>query len=83
MICFKCGALRNESATVYQNAMPCSIDYIGRSGWSSDDDNCKNLYLTKNILLMVLNRSDCNEHNFANRGECYRCNTPRGYSTNT
>ncbi|KAF9613223.1 hypothetical protein IFM89_006324 [Coptis chinensis] len=31
---------RNESATVYQNAMPCSVDYIGRSGWRSGDWIC-------------------------------------------
>ncbi|KAF5185470.1 Ran BP2/NZF zinc finger-like superfamily protein [Thalictrum thalictroides] len=40
MICFKCGALRNDSGTGYGSVVPCSMDLIGRSGWKSGDWIC-------------------------------------------
>ncbi|KAL5729522.1 hypothetical protein ACHQM5_002462 [Ranunculus cassubicifolius] len=39
----------------------------GRSGWKSGDWIC--------------NRLACNEHNFASRMECFRCNAPRDSGT--
>lgn len=39
-----------------------------RSGWKSGDWICT--------------RSGCNEHNFASRMECFRCNAPRVESSN-
>uniref|UniRef100_A0A1D1Z1S6 Putative RNA-binding protein C17H9.04c n=1 Tax=Anthurium amnicola TaxID=1678845 RepID=A0A1D1Z1S6_9ARAE len=39
----------------------------GRAGWKSGDWICT--------------RSGCNEHNFASRMECFRCNAPRDSGT--
>ncbi|KAH7430668.1 hypothetical protein KP509_08G008000 [Ceratopteris richardii] len=82
--CFKCGAPKDEGG---ENARGGSYDYgrgggydrgsrggfgrsydsgdagSGRSGWKSGDWMCT--------------RSGCNEHNFASRTECFRCQAPR------
>ncbi|KAI4379898.1 hypothetical protein MLD38_006137 [Melastoma candidum] len=72
--CFRCGAFREEVATVggmLESEMyrwrgfgvgqsPASN---GRQGWRAGDWICTWL--------------GCNEHNFANRTECFRCNAPR------
>ncbi|KAE9609228.1 hypothetical protein Lal_00020409 [Lupinus albus] len=79
--CFKCGASKEDSATGGFDAdMPRFRGFnfgsgsggLGgssstRPGWKSGDWLCT--------------RSGCNEHNFANRMECYRCNAPRDLST--
>ncbi|XP_034683891.1 TATA-binding protein-associated factor 2N-like [Vitis riparia] len=70
--CFKCGGLKDESSGGYEGDMsrPRGFGFgsggssgSGRSGWKSGDWIC--------------NRSGCNEHNFASRMECFRCNAPR------
>ncbi|XP_077226385.1 ran BP2/NZF zinc finger-like superfamily protein [Tasmannia lanceolata] len=67
--CFKCGAFKDESsAGSFDGDAPRSRGGFGgsggaRSGWKSGDWICT--------------RSGCNEHNFASRMECYRCNAPR------
>ncbi|KAL5783152.1 hypothetical protein ACOSP7_008181 [Xanthoceras sorbifolium] len=73
--CFKCGASKDESACgglIEGGAdMPRMRGFAGfgsagsssRSGWKSGDWICT--------------RSGCNEHNFASRTECFRCNAPR------
>ncbi|XP_074286435.1 RNA-binding protein involved in heterochromatin assembly dri1-like [Silene latifolia] len=76
--CFKCGAFKEDSGSGGYDG----IDGVGRSrgfgfgggaggggggssrsGWKSGDWICT--------------RSGCNEHNFASRTECFRCNAPR------
>ncbi|CAD5177350.1 unnamed protein product, partial [Musa acuminata subsp. malaccensis] len=74
--CFKCCALKEDSAVGggggFDGDIPRSRGYGfggvgggggGRAGWKSGDWIC--------------NRSGCNEHNFASRMECFRCNAPR------
>ncbi|XP_038884423.1 uncharacterized RNA-binding protein C17H9.04c-like [Benincasa hispida] len=68
-ICFKCGASKDEtSAAAYDGDLTRMRGFnfggaSNRPGWKSGDWIC--------------NRSDCNEHNFASRRECFRCNAPR------
>ncbi|XP_015868337.1 uncharacterized protein LOC107405763 [Ziziphus jujuba] len=69
--CFKCGAFKDDGAGGYDCDMPRSGRGFGlgggggsgRPGWKSGDWICT--------------RSGCNEHNFASRIECFRCNAPR------
>ncbi|BBM98445.1 hypothetical protein MPTK1_1g13610 [Marchantia polymorpha subsp. ruderalis] len=86
--CFKCGVFKEESASGgvglsqgYDGGSRGSRGSFGfgssysaggagpgagvgaRQGWKSGDWIC--------------GRSGCNEHNFASRMECYRCNAPR------
>ncbi|KAM5564539.1 RNA-binding protein FUS [Rosa sericea] len=84
--CFKCGASKDESSSGgggFDGDMPRSLrggfgfggsgsgsgsgGSSGRSGWKSGDWICTRL--------------GCNEHNFASRTECFRCNAPRESST--
>ncbi|KAI4380950.1 hypothetical protein MLD38_007077 [Melastoma candidum] len=71
--CFRCGALREEVNTeggafeseVHQwmgTGMGGGVSN-NRPGWRAGDWICTRL--------------GCNEHNFANRTECFRCNAPR------
>ncbi|KAH6757568.1 hypothetical protein C2S51_038716 [Perilla frutescens var. frutescens] len=66
--CFKCGAGKDDAGgaafdTEMSRARAFGFGGGGRSGWKSGDWIC--------------NRSGCNEHNFASRMECFRCNAPR------
>ncbi|KAJ0031259.1 uncharacterized RNA-binding protein C17H9.04c-like [Pistacia vera] len=68
--CFKCGASKDDSGGLVEGDMPRMRSSFGfasgsssRSGWKSGDWICT--------------RSGCNEHNFASRMECFRCNAPR------
>ncbi|XXG47703.1 hypothetical protein AAC387_Pa02g2303 [Persea americana] len=66
--CFKCGAFKDESAGSFDGDGPRSrgsfgLGGSGRSSWKSGDWMCT--------------RFGCNEHNFASRMECFRCNAPR------
>ncbi|GFS35334.1 Ran BP2/NZF zinc finger-like superfamily protein [Actinidia rufa] len=68
--CFKCGAFKDESSGGFDGDMPRARGFgfgggVGgsRSGWKSGDWICA--------------RSECKEHNFASRMECFRCNAPR------
>ncbi|KAK3438190.1 uncharacterized RNA-binding protein C17H9.04c [Eucalyptus grandis] len=81
--CFRCGAPRDESdggggggGHRYEGEMsrPRGFGASGssgggssRSGWRAGDWICT--------------RSGCNEHNFASRSNCFRCNAPRDYSS--
>ncbi|XP_042446177.1 ranBP2-type zinc finger protein At1g67325-like isoform X2 [Zingiber officinale] len=74
--CFKCASLKEDSAVgsggSFDGDTPRSRGYSfggggGRAGWKSGDWIC--------------NRSGCNEHNFASRMECFRCNAPRDSGT--
>ncbi|KAM0933339.1 putative Zinc finger, RanBP2-type [Dioscorea sansibarensis] len=78
--CFKCGAFKEDSAVTggggggggFDSDMPRRGYGFGsgggaRSGWKSGDWICT--------------RSGCNEHNFASRMECFRCNAPRESGT--
>ncbi|KAE8721144.1 hypothetical protein F3Y22_tig00016683pilonHSYRG00003 [Hibiscus syriacus] len=69
--CFKCGALKDDSAGGFDCDVLRSRGVGGgnRSGWKSGDWICT--------------RSGCNEHNFASRMECFRCSGPRGFSNRT
>ncbi|VVB17204.1 unnamed protein product [Arabis nemorensis] len=84
--CFKCGAAKDESSRSAAVAATGFIDMnddprrnlfgfgsssgggTGRSSWKSGDWICS--------------RSGCNEHNFASRSECFRCNAPKEPTTN-
>ncbi|CAI0415018.1 unnamed protein product [Linum tenue] len=73
--CFKCAASKDESSAGggFDGDMSRMRGYgfaaagggggSSRSGWKSGDWICA--------------RVGCNEHNFASRTECYRCNAPR------
>ncbi|KAM6585900.1 hypothetical protein CsatB_012902 [Cannabis sativa] len=77
--CFKCGAFKDDVIGGGGGGGYDCIDMPrsrgsgfgsgggggggGRPGWKSGDWIC--------------NRSGCNEHNFASRIECFRCNAPR------
>ncbi|XP_057434498.1 uncharacterized protein LOC130727397 [Lotus japonicus] len=68
--CFKCGAPKEDSSSGGYDMMRSYGGGGGsfggtsaRPGWKSGDWICS--------------RSGCNEHNFANRMECYRCSAPR------
>ncbi|PWZ24195.1 hypothetical protein Zm00014a_012220 [Zea mays] len=71
--CFRCSAYKEEAAGAFDSDMSRSRGYAGfgsgaaartnRPGWKSGDWICT--------------RSGCNEHNFASRMECFRCNAPR------
>ncbi|PKA49053.1 hypothetical protein AXF42_Ash010737 [Apostasia shenzhenica] len=71
--CFKCGALKVEAAALANAASagaaaagPSSFDCgIVPPDWKSGDWLCT--------------RFGCNEHNFASRLKCFRCNAPREY----
>ncbi|XP_039125529.1 TATA-binding protein-associated factor 2N-like isoform X2 [Dioscorea cayenensis subsp. rotundata] len=75
--CFKCGAFKEDSAMAggsggFDGDMPRRGYGFGgggggRAGWKSGDWICT--------------RSGCNEHNFASRMECFRCNAPRDSGT--
>ncbi|KAJ9184009.1 hypothetical protein P3X46_007794 [Hevea brasiliensis] len=69
--CFKCGASKDDSSGGFDSDTSrtkgfASGSSTSRSGWKSGDWLCT--------------RSGCNEHNFASRTECYRCNAPRDSS---
>ncbi|XP_065850771.1 putative RNA-binding protein involved in heterochromatin assembly [Euphorbia lathyris] len=80
--CFKCGATKDQSSSSSSSSSGFDGDNMmrmrgfgfgnsgttSRSGWKSGDWICT--------------RSGCNEHNFASRMECYRCNAPRDLSSN-
>ncbi|XP_047972868.1 transcription initiation factor TFIID subunit 15 [Salvia hispanica] len=71
--CFKCGAAKDDSGpAAFDSEMSRARAFGfgvggagagGRSGWKSGDWICA--------------RPGCNEHNFASRMECFRCNAPR------
>ncbi|KAL7164304.1 hypothetical protein ACSBR2_040256 [Camellia fascicularis] len=72
--CFKCGMFKEESSGGFDGDLSRARGYgfgggggsgsgNNRSGWKSGDWICT--------------RSGCNEHNFASRMECFRCNAPR------
>ncbi|GKV18091.1 hypothetical protein SLEP1_g28514 [Rubroshorea leprosula] len=71
--CFKCGAAKDESSS--GGDMPrmrgfgfgSSSGSTSRSVWKSGDWFCT--------------RPGCNEHNFASRTECFKCNAPRDSSS--
>ncbi|KAL3819080.1 hypothetical protein ACJIZ3_004985 [Penstemon smallii] len=78
--CFKCGGLKEEAGGGFDTDMSRSRGFgfggglgLGgggggsRSGWKSGDWICVRL--------------GCNEHNFASRMECFRCNAPRESSS--
>ncbi|CAN6277912.1 unnamed protein product [Urochloa humidicola] len=80
--CFKCSAFKEEAAVNsgaggFDGDMSRSRYGFGggaggaartnRPGWKSGDWICT--------------RSGCNEHNFASRMECFRCNAPRDSGT--
>ncbi|XP_050213196.1 RNA-binding protein involved in heterochromatin assembly dri1 [Mercurialis annua] len=76
--CFKCGASKDEPASAgssFHGTEMLRMRGFGfggggstsrSAGWKSGDWICT--------------RSGCNEHNFASRTECYRCNAPRDSS---
>ncbi|CAA7409905.1 unnamed protein product [Spirodela intermedia] len=72
--CFKCGAFKDETTAGFDGGDALRSRGYGfggagggasaaRAGWKSGDWICT--------------RTGCNEHNFASRMECYRCNAPR------
>ncbi|KAI3729881.1 hypothetical protein L6452_18553 [Arctium lappa] len=67
--CFKCGAFKDDlggdSDMLRGRTFAAGFGGGGssRSGWKSGDWICA--------------RPGCNEHNFASRMECFRCNAPR------
>ncbi|KAE8700163.1 UPF0481 protein [Hibiscus syriacus] len=72
--CFKCGAAKDESSGGFEGDNVPRMRGYGfgsasstRSNWKSGDWICT--------------RSGCNEHNFASRMECFRCNAPRDSNT--
>ncbi|KDP37123.1 hypothetical protein JCGZ_06179 [Jatropha curcas] len=72
--CFKCGVYKDDSVTGggFDSDIPRSRGFGGgsnRSGWKSGDWICT--------------RWGCNEHNFASRMECFKCNAPRDLSNRT
>ncbi|KAJ6704242.1 ZINC FINGER PROTEIN [Salix viminalis] len=76
--CFKCGVYKEmDSAGGFDiSDFPRSRGFGGstgstgnRSGWKSGDWICT--------------RWGCNEHNFASRMECFKCNAPRDLSNTT
>ncbi|CAN8270195.1 unnamed protein product [Cochlearia groenlandica] len=76
--CFKCGTFKDESASgggggtamFDADVMRSRVPgNVGRSSWKSGDWICT--------------RIGCNEHNFASRMECFRCNAPRDLSNRT
>ncbi|KAK9130746.1 hypothetical protein Sjap_011233 [Stephania japonica] len=67
--CFKCGMVKDESASGSEGIMQYSTACIGLPGWRPGDWMCT--------------RPGCNEHNYASRMECFRCSTPREYYSNS
>ncbi|RAL52961.1 unnamed protein product [Cuscuta campestris] len=69
--CFKCGAFKDDAASSdaadnmsrSRGGSGGAASGSNRSAWKSGDWICT--------------RSGCNEHNFASRMECFRCNAPR------
>ncbi|EPS67945.1 hypothetical protein M569_06829 [Genlisea aurea] len=71
--CFKCGAMKEEAPGNGRAGGGFDADFSrprgflfaggSRSSWKSGDWICTRL--------------GCNEHNFASRMECFRCNAPR------
>ncbi|KAG6537791.1 hypothetical protein ZIOFF_002888 [Zingiber officinale] len=66
--CFKCSASKDDSASVIANSWGFRCNSPGgntnwSSSWKSGDWICSRL--------------GCNEHNYASRTECFRCNAPR------
>ncbi|XP_020089429.1 TATA-binding protein-associated factor 2N-like [Ananas comosus] len=75
--CFRCNAFKDNFAVGGSSSGSGSGSGQGfgfgggagrRAGWKSGDWICS--------------RSGCNEHNFASRMECFRCNAPREYPGN-
>ncbi|KAG8643617.1 TATA-binding protein-associated factor 2N isoform X1 [Manihot esculenta] len=70
--CFKCGVYKDDSAGGFDSDIPRSRGFgsgSNPSGWKSGDWICT--------------RWECNEHNFASRMECFKCNAPRDLSNRT
>ncbi|CAN6243502.1 unnamed protein product, partial [Urochloa humidicola] len=75
--CFKCSAFKDEAAVnsgaggfdgdMSRSRFGGGAARTNRPGWKSGDWICT--------------RSGCNEHNFASRMECFRCNAPRDSGT--
>ncbi|PKA53776.1 DNA primase large subunit [Apostasia shenzhenica] len=69
--CFKCGGIKNGAGAI-NAAGALAYNHAGGGGgggipgWKSGDWLCT--------------WYGCNEHNFASRAECFRCNAPREYS---
>ncbi|XP_020583695.1 zinc finger Ran-binding domain-containing protein 2-like isoform X2 [Phalaenopsis equestris] len=64
--CFKCGGLKDDGVTIAAGTQVFGYGCSPLPGWKSGDWICT--------------RYGCNEHNFASRLECYRCNAPREYN---
>ncbi|CAN1787223.1 Zinc finger Ran-binding domain-containing protein 2 [Linum perenne] len=68
--CYRCGSVKND---IYANtAVYGSADSGSPPGWKSGDWICASI---------VDYRMDCGAHNFASRGECFKCRTPREYGS--
>ncbi|KAL1544686.1 hypothetical protein AAHA92_21507 [Salvia divinorum] len=65
--CFTCGAFKVERGLDSDLSRARALG--GRAAWKSGDWICT--------------RYACNEHNFASRMECFRCNAPRETTANS
>ncbi|CAL9066359.1 unnamed protein product [Musa banksii] len=65
--CFKCGATKDDSASAVAQSWGFRCSGAWSSGWKSGDWICTRL--------------GCNEHNYASRMECFRCNAPRDFGS--
>ncbi|CAI0629150.1 unnamed protein product [Linum tenue] len=61
--CFRCGSIKNDYGAAAAAAY--GSDPNAPPGWKSGDWICA--------------RMGCGAHNFASRGECFKCRTPREY----
>ncbi|XP_010520646.1 PREDICTED: transcription initiation factor TFIID subunit 15 [Tarenaya hassleriana] len=64
--CFKCGASKDESSgsnSAFDGGDRTRRGFFGFG--SGSDAHC------------IIRRAGCNEHNFASRTECFRCNAPK------
>ncbi|XP_047328543.1 RNA-binding protein involved in heterochromatin assembly dri1-like [Impatiens glandulifera] len=86
--CFKCGAFKLDHADSPATGFDAADMARGRSGFGaaafaafSSPGNIINSRSSWKSGDWICTRSGCNEHNFASRMECFRCNAPRVDST--
>ncbi|KAI3989989.1 hypothetical protein MKX01_003692 [Papaver californicum] len=82
--CFKCNAFKYESAGGFDTV----ISRLRAGGGFGINAlfhfliNYVSIYLCiLNMLVYMINKSGCNEHNFASKMKCFRCNAPREYGS--
>ncbi|KAL6501913.1 hypothetical protein OROGR_027046 [Orobanche gracilis] len=77
--CFKCGAQKNDGSSGGVGGFDGDLLRYRARGLSGDAGGVSRTWKSGDWLCT---RFNCNEHNFASRTECFKCNAPKDLSGN-